>query len=793
MSFLNPSWALIACALVFATTIPAQQKPAAPPDPIRGPFLSATIRGPKGSGTIAMKGIVVNVGEKEAYFCFDTDLLRPAMGWTGDFLEFGNTVHQIAWPPPPQVRGTPVFSTPVKPGWAKGDTLSDPRENAQGPLPKDWAHYKGLYQHGTKVVFKYTVGKTEVLEMPGVEGGGASAVFTRTFLVAPSKEKMTTLLSGFDAVADTGAKGEMATLKVKDGRMGVFGRGQKMAIGVVGEAAKAVKFDFGANDARLEIAPHDQPLRFVVAIGSVASAEGIGAFEEALNKIQVEDLVPLTKGGARLWAESAVTKGTLGNSAEAYTVDTITEPLSNPWRAKTFVGGFDFFPDGRAAVCMYHGDVFLVDGIDEKLEKITWRRFATGLFQALGVKVVDGKVYVLGRDQITRLHDLNGDGEADYYENFNNDSVVSENYHEFSLDLHTDRAGNFYYAKGSPWEPEVTTPHQGTILKVSKDGSKMEVFATGFRAPNGMTVGPEDQVLVSDNQGHWMPASKMNYVVEGGFYGMTPAAQRVLKMKRGDEVIEANPSDPKERAKYKFKGWDGESPKPEGYDQPMIWLPMNMDNSSGGQLYATTEKWGPFGGSALFMSYGKCTLFAVLDDSQGKVKQGAMVQFPLRFNSGIMRGRVNPKDGQVYVAGLRGWQTSATRDGGFYRVRYTGKPVRMPNGYHATEKGIKLTFTCELDKKVAEDPANYNVERWNYLWSGAYGSADYSVSEPQRKGRDKLTVAAVKVGADGKSVYLEIKDMRPADQIKVQYSLDSADGEIVSHEVYGTTYKLASE
>ena len=47
------------------------------------------------------------------------------------------------------------------------------------------------------------------------------------------------------------------------------------------------------------------------------------------------------------------------------------------------------------------------------------------------------QIYVLGRDQITRLHDLNGDGEADFYENFNNDCMVSEHFHEFALDLKT--------------------------------------------------------------------------------------------------------------------------------------------------------------------------------------------------------------------------------------------------------------------------------------------------------------------------------------------------------------------
>jgi hypothetical protein len=406
------------------------------------------------------------------------------------------------------------------------------------------------------------------------------------------------------------------------------------------------------------------------------------------------------------------------------------------------------------------------------------------------VKVVGGKVYVTGRDQITRLHDLNDDGEADYYENFNNDTVVTPNYHEFCLDLQTDKAGNFYYAKGSPWTPDVKSPHQGTMLKVSRDGSKLEVFATGLRAPNGMGMGPDDELTVSDNQGHWMPASKLNLVKKGGFYGMTPAAHREVTLVRNGTNLVVDPSDSKVRAALKIPPFDGKAPIPTGYDQPICWLPMNMDNSSGGQVWATGSKWGPLKNHMLFMSYGRGTLFHVMTEEVEGVTQAGMVKFPLKFQTGLMRGRVHPKDGQVYVSGLRGWQTDGTKNGGLYRVRYTGKPVHTPIELHALKDGLRIEFSGELDPASATDPANYAIEQWNYTYSGNYGSPELSVVNPQVKKHDKVEVKSARLAKDKKTVLLEIPGVGPVNQMKIRMNLQAADGTPISQEIYNTIHKL---
>jgi hypothetical protein len=756
--------------------------------PALGSYWSGTIMLAKNQPA-AMKGLAVTLGTgRTNYVVYDLDTMRMAVAWSGEFLEFGNTLTKIEWPPPPSLKGTNIlFETQLGPGWADATgSLTDPRELHQGPLPGTWAHHTGFYVHGDRVVLRYGLGDGgDVLETADVAGSGGANAVIRTIQFVRSLRSARLLLA-------SGVQPGQPTVQSSGGAAsGTFGAdgGGRLSIDVSGIAQTASAelrvTDQGHLVLDLMSSVPDQPIQVAIAVGSTDLSGTRGRHKNLRDYIA---------GGPARWTETITTQGKVGTEDGPYQVDTLTEPSSNPYGVSTFFGGFDFLPDGRAAICTFHGDVWVVSGIDDTLEKLTWKRFASGLFQPLGLKVVNGDIYVAGRDQITILRDINNDGEADAYENFNNDTVVTPNYHEFVLDLHTDAQGNFYYAKGAPWEPAVTSPHQGTILKVSPDGKKLEVVATGLRAPNGMTVGPDGTILVGDNQGHWMPSSKLNLVRPGSFLGMVPAAQKSLTLRytNGTEIV-GNPSDPAFRAANKLKGWDAAMPIPAAYDEPICWLPMRWDNSSGGQVFVTSDRWGPWKGAPLFMSYGKCLLYAVLWDEVGGQVQASMVPFGLKFASGVMRGRFNDRDGQLYVCGLKGWQNAATRDGGFYRVRHTGKPVRMPVKAHAASNGLKLTFSCELDEKSAADPGSYAVELWTYRYSGAYGSPEYSVKTPGKTSHDKMEVKAVRLSADKKTVFLEIEGLQPADQYSVRYAFHAADGTELRSEIIGTIHKLGSD
>ncbi|MEM7234233.1 MAG: cytochrome C, partial [Planctomycetota bacterium] len=453
------------------------------------------------------------------------------------------------------------------------------------------------------------------------------------------------------------------------------------------------------------------------------------------------------------------------NNDDAYVVDTIPIPERNPYGASTRLAGLDFFSDPtRAAVCTWKGDVWIVSGIDEKLDKVRWRRYASGLFDALGLKIVDDVVYVHGRDQITRLHDLNGDGEADHYECFNNDVTITKNFHEFAFDLHTDRDGNFYFSKGGPVRPggrgfDKIVPHHGCVLRVSKDGSKLDVYATGLRAPNGIGVSPDGQVTTGDNEGSWVPRCRLSWCRPGSFEGVVDTSQQ--------------------------------TPKPKDYNRPLCWFPKSVDNSSGGQVWVTSDRWGPLQGELLHLSYGQTALYRVLKESVGGQVQGGVVKFPMLFDSGVMRGRFNQGDGQLYLVGLRGWQSRASRGTCFQRVRYTGAPVRMPSGLRAKKGRLEIEFTTELDRRTAERASRYSIHMWNYLWTEDYGSPEVSVVHgPSRRMHDKVEIEAVTLSKDGRTVTLKMPGLRPCMQMKIAMNLRSSDGHPLRHEIYNTIHRL---
>src|SRR5882672_2950062 len=704
-----------------------------------GPFAAGTIDAAwGGKGNWANKGIAIKLdAEKQAHVCFDPEQMRMSSAWTGG---------GVGWPAgrdglegQPFADGNILWGTKkASLGFSKDGDWKDPRGKVPyGPLPRDWAHWNGLYRHGESTVLSYTVGAAEILELPAYDA--KSDTFSRTFNAAKAAGPLSMLVAEKD--------GATATM---DGNLALLDSGET----VVAVAAAGAALQTGMN--RIEaVLPSGKSALYLWA-GLKAD---LAKFRAAVKSASAPaDLAPLTKGGPGR-NTAVTTTGTLGKEPGAFQLDVLPVPYENPSKSYMRLTGVDFFKDGRrAAVCTMDGDVWIVDGLDDGLEKLTWKRHASGLFQTLGLRIVDDMVHVLGRDQITKLIDLNGDGEADFYENFNNDCGVTPAYHEFAHDLHTDSQGNFYYLKGSNLRGAVV-PYHGSLIKVAKDGKSSEVWTTGFRAPNGMSCGPNDVLTTSDNQGNWTPSTPINYITrQGQFCGFLPCSHP--------------------------------TPAPKERPNPLCWIPYNEDNSGGGQLWATTTKWGPFNGELFHLSYGKCVLFHVLREQVGDVMQGGVVKFPFKFISGSMRGRFNAADGQMYFVGMRGWQTHGARDGCFQRVRCTGKPMNMPLRAKADATSIAITFTDKLDAETAGSADSYTATWANIRWTGDYGSPEFWVSEPNKKGKEPLPVKSAELSADGMTVTLKFEALKPVHELVIRYKIRGADGSPINQELDYTINKL---
>src|SRR6266700_2071539 len=193
---MHPSIRFLAIAFVlsFAPCVFAQDKPKPAPD--HGRVLACALdvfpHKLKDTTNVAdtknyvFRGKVISLGkDRKVSICYDTEHMRVAGAWVGKPIAFTADKNMG-----PTVEGEMLFATKPGPGWADprraprvsgGSPWDDPREGKEGPLPRDWAHYKGMYLHADKMVLSYTVGDMDVLEMPDITEQDGLTLITRTF------------------------------------------------------------------------------------------------------------------------------------------------------------------------------------------------------------------------------------------------------------------------------------------------------------------------------------------------------------------------------------------------------------------------------------------------------------------------------------------------------------------------------------------------------------------------------------------------------------------------------------
>lgn len=693
--------------------------------------------------TNAIKGLALSFTNRTALFNTETLALVSA---TTDGLTLNNTPWAGGHG---QVnlfnnKNNYLFNTSSGPVWADDNGSFKDHRSVEGYGNFKHLRFNGYFRNGTNIILDYQVHGIRILDLITENAHGLN----RTFEVARRDKKLKVRLSNKSSQTDfnISVTGSSASLKNEDGTY------------------------------FLTILPSDKTDHISL---SYASSKGTTAPAPRA-------LSPMAKGGKGISPHSFSFDLKESSSSDPWLVDNIPLPptlLNSPYHNKTRVSDVDFFSDGdRALLSTWDGDIWLATGLKE-FKKIVWKRYATGFFEPLGLHIVKDTPYIAGRDAIWKLYDLNNDNEADKFEIFNNDVLLTTNFHEFQFGLETDSKGNFYFAKSAPVRAggrgfDKILAHNGTFIKVSADGKKLEVIATGLRAPGGIGIGPNGEITTGENEGTWQPCCKINYYEPSrgkAFFGVEDARH------------------------------DNKSP----YTEPLCYLPMAVDNSGGSQIWVPqNSKIGIPSGELIHLSYGKSSIYHVLRQKiDGGLHQGGVVKLPIKLSSSAQRATFH-QDGSLYVVGFRGWQTNAAKEAGFQRIRRnTAIPNPLPTGMKVTKEGIIIHFDVALDDELATDPSSFSVRRWKYIRSKQYGSGQFSIDNPDlqaekkatlkesksHRQQDKVNVLSATLLDDKKSILIKIANHKPAQQVKIDYDLESVDGDELIGDIHSTIHKIPAE
>jgi len=402
-------------------------------------------------------------------------------------------------------------------------------------------------------------------------------------------------------------------------------------------------------------------------------------------------------------------------------------------RPETFlpkVGGIDFLSDGRMVVSTWDpaGTVYIVDNhASGDPSKMTATPIAKGLAEPL-----------------TRLVDHNGDDQIDEYQTVSNDWSTSGNFHEFAFGL--EYLDGYFYATlataiqpgGASTNPQITD--RGKVAKISRANGTVEFIAHGLRTPNGIGVGVDGELFIADNQGDWLPASKIVHVQEDAWYGSRSVD---------------------------YAGTNGLNET-----RPVVWLPQDeIGNSPSTPTYLDK---GIYKGQ---MIHGEVTHGGIKRVFVEKVNgqyQGCVFRFIQGLEAGVNRIRWSP-DGALYIGGIGStgnWGHTGKLWYGLQRLEFDdSKPAFEMLAVRAKTNGMEIELTEPFKDGEGWDPTDYEVRQWRYQPTENYGGPKID--------EETMKVKSASVSDGGKKVFLEIDGLKDGYQIvyiRLKNSLTSANG-----------------
>ena len=340
--------------------------------------------------------------------------------------------------------------------------------------------------------------------------------------------------------------------------------------------------------------------------------------------------------------------------------------------------------------------------------------------EPLGIKVVDGEIYVLQKQELTKLIDTDGDEIIDEYQKICDSWNVTSHYHEFAFGL-VYKDGSFYATLATDLGSEYkNVAHRGKVVRISKDGSEIEFIAEGFRTPNGIAEGPDGALYVADNQGNWIPTSKIVRVEKGKFYG------------------------------FKHADWD----RVKDYEEqpPLVWLPhVEISNSPSQPAILNI---GPYKDQMIHGDVTHGGIKRVFIDEVGGVKQGTVFRFMQGLDAGINRIVWGP-DGDLYAGGVGSggnWRHNGRLWYALHRFKYNQKSTFEMLAVRAKSNGMEIELTEAVAASTLLAIEDFEVEQYYYVATEQYGGP--------KMGEERLKVVSVNLSDDRKRIFLEIEGIK---------------------------------
>lgn len=391
-----------------------------------------------------------------------------------------------------------------------------------------------------------------------------------------------------------------------------------------------------------------------------------------------------------------------------------------PEKVKLEVGGLAALPDGRLAASTRRGEIWLIENpYMPDGSQPGYALFASGQHEMLGLAWKDGSFYATQRGELTKFTDADGDGAADEYESVYRFDL-SGNYHEYAYGPVFDQNGDMLVTLNVAWVGygEGLAKWHGWLLKIKPDGS-MEPIATGLRSPAGFAVNTAGDVFYAENQGDWVGSGRVTHLEKGDFAGNA-----------GGLNWTQEPESPLRLTKKELAAVDNGQPMSEAVKTlkalklPCVWFPHGlMGISTAGILEDTTRgAFGPFAGQYFVADQGHSKVMRMTLEKVDGEYQGACYPFREGWASGLLR-LCWGLDGSMF-GGMtsRGWASTGKEEYALQRLVWTGEMPFEIQDISARPDGFELRFTLPVDKKSAQNAANYAFNSFNYKYHHTYGS-----------------------------------------------------------------------